>query len=240
MALVSEVRTVAVAVVLGDALDEDELHAGARIERVAVEHDDVRVLADLEAADAVVDAVEVGPYAVSLALSERKTLRAAPAGEVLQGVLARVEDPEARGHTLVATGLLGHGVDERELRESLNGVRYQPALLWSSAVALGLLGDNHAVETLVELLAGARSSASRAALAAALGTIGDQRAVAPLLALADDEGIPTGTKAFVVIALGLVCDRDPLPWRYPIARGLPYFASTATLIGDGNGILEIL
>jgi HEAT repeat protein len=215
-------------------LDEAQVAAGDTSSSTAGE----RALADLLQGER--NAVEIGAFAVSLALSVRSTGRAPAAGELLQRVLDRVDDPEARGHALVATGLLGHGIDESALRDSLGGLRYQPALLWSTAVTLGLVGDRHAVDALVQLLAVASSSASRAAVAAALGAVGDQRAVAPLLAHLDDTTLPTGTRAFAAVALGLLCDRDPLPWRYPIAHALPYFASTATLIGDGNGILEIL
>ena len=42
------------------------------------------------------------------------------------------------------------------------------------------------------------------------------------------------------IALGIVCDKEPLPWGSKIAVDINYLAATPTLSGGGMGILEIL
>ncbi|MEZ6016050.1 MAG: HEAT repeat domain-containing protein [Planctomycetota bacterium] len=197
-----------------------------------------RALADLTAQER--NASEVGAFATALALAARGSRHAGGTGEVFASVLARIDDPVARGQVLIAAGIAGYGVDEPALRASLHDVRYQPGLLWSTAVTLGLVGDREAQAALIDLLEKARSSASRGALASALGHVGDQRAVAPLMALLDDASQPSATRAFAAVALGVVCDHDPLPWRQPIARALPYFAMTATLTGGGDGVLDVL
>jgi len=43
------------------------------------------------------------------------------------------------------------------------------------------------------------------------------------------------------VALGIVADKEPLPWNSKISTNINYRANTTTLTGDnGTGILDIL
>ena len=83
---------------------------------------------------------------------------------------------------------------------------------------------------------------AQAALASALGFIGDARAVEPLAEmLAREEGITDSARGFAAVALGLVADKELLPWNAKIAVGIHYRANTTTLTGEsGTGVLDIL
>ena len=168
-----------------------------------------------------------------------EALRSA-AGEAAYDALKRFNDPGARGDIALAIGLLGYEPARDDLRKIAASATFQPGLLWSASVGLGLIGDEAVTPRLVEALRSAGSSSSRAAAASALGQVGDRRAIAPLLGLLADEGQPAAARAFAVVGLGVVCDEHALPWRVPIAESLPYFASTSTLSGNSNGLLDIL
>ena len=119
---------------------------------------------------------------------------------------------------------------------------YKPVLLKQAAVALGLLGDKNAVSLLVEMLSEAQGLATQAAISAALGFIGDEGSIDPLVEMLENQGITASARSFAAVALGIVADKESLPWNAKIARGLNYRASTPTLVDSagGTGILDIL
>ena len=48
-------------------------------------------------------------------------------------------------------------------------------------------------------------------------------------------------RGFAAVALGIVCDKQDLPWNTPIAKNTNYRANVSTLTnGVGTGILDIL
>ena len=56
-----------------------------------------------------------------------------------------------------------------------------------------------------------------------------------------DQAITETARGFAAVALGIVCDKEPLPWVSRIATGINYRANTVTLTGEtGTGILDIL
>ncbi|MBC8327822.1 MAG: hypothetical protein H8E31_03665, partial [Planctomycetes bacterium] len=80
------------------------------------------------------------------------------------------------------------------------------------------------------------------AAATAIGFIGDHRSVTPLADLLgnDRDFTPLG-RAFAAVALGLVADKETLPWNSKIAEDLNYRAAVSTLRDQaGTGILDIL
>lgn len=188
------------------------------------------------------NASDVGAFAIGCALTCEESPRKLRerAGDAAHEAFGRLHDPVSRGHLAISLGLLGHEAARDDLRATLDDAGFQPALLWSSAVGLGLLGDKELTPLLVKALVEAQSHSSRAAAAAALGNIGDRRAVPPLIDVVRDDGRPAATRAFAVIGLGVVCDPAPMPWRTPIAHAMPYFALTETLSGGTRGLLEIL
>jgi HEAT repeat protein len=86
-------------------------------------------------------------------------------------------------------------------------------MLRSAAIGLGLLGDKSIVPDLVIMLADAQGQAPQAAIASALGFIGDSRSVDPLLAFMEDKQKSDGARGFAAAALGIVADKEPLPWN---------------------------
>src|SRR5690606_21765067 len=101
--------------------------------------------------------------------------------------------------------------------------------------------DKKAVEELTGMLARAESQSAMASLAMALGYIGDCSAVTPLVAMLGNDTITDTARGFAAAALGLVAEKDDLPWNAPIAIDLNYRASVPSLNApDGKGVLNIL
>jgi HEAT repeat protein len=74
-----------------------------------------------------------------------------------------------------------------------------------------------------------------------LGTIGDVDSVRPLVDFLRDKGHTQRARAFAAVALGVVCDKEDLPWNVKLAVNSNYRANTATLTGEGGtGVLDIL
>jgi HEAT repeat protein len=142
----------------------------------------------------------------------------------------------------VATGLGLLGLPEAipPLRAILAKARYQPELLRETAIALAMLGDDDLVTTLVDDLRQAKSLASQASVARALGFAGGLHAVEPLARMLEDRALTAGARGFAAVALGMVCDRERVPWNARLSFGVNYLAAPATLIDGSAGILDIL
>ena len=110
-----------------------------------------------------------------------------------------------------------------------------------AAIALGLLGDKSLVLELTEMLKEASSLATQASLASALGFIGDERSVEPLVQMLADSNLTDTARGFAAVALGIVADKEDLPWNSKMAVDVNYRASTETQnTTDGKGLLNIL
>jgi len=178
----------------------------------------------------------VGAYAVSAGIV-RDIDSKAPALEKLE----KLRDPESRGYVAVSLGLMKAREAVEPIQEILAESKYQPVLLRQAAVGLGLLGDKTLVGDLTDMLREAKALSSQAALCSALGFIGDKNSVEPLLELMGNEQLTDRARGFAAVALGIVADKDPLPWNSRISAGLNYRASTETLNDpQGTGILNIL
>ncbi len=148
---------------------------------------------------------------------------------------------ETRGHCAVALGLMNYTQAIEPISDILVGSEFRPDLLKQAAVALGLLGDKTMVPRLVEMLGKARSMSSQAAVASALGTIGDRNSIDGLVNMLTDKGKTQTARGFAAAALGIVCDKEMLPWNTKIGTNINYRANTVTLTGvGGTGILDIL
>lgn len=164
------------------------------------------------------------------------------AGDLLRGALA---DQQHRDDvaSYIAIGL-GLARDDRaapELRALLQASARRPTVMLQVARALGMLGDLSAVDQLCRVLQQDNPSLVRiAAVASALGQIGDGRTLDPLLKIAMDPAQLPLSRAFAVVALGGVCDKDPLPWNAAYATLVNYRACTSTLTDGSAGILDIL
>lgn len=178
----------------------------------------------------------VGAYAVSLGVMQDHE-----AAEVILEKLDKLSDDRSRGYLCVGLGLMNAREGIEPMRKILKDSRYRPLLMREAAISLGLLGDKNVVTDLVEELQRSNSLSAQSSIAAALGSIGDARSVAPLLAMLEDPDLNVRARAFAAVALGIVADKEPLPWNSKIAVGANYLAGTPTLTdGQGAGILDIL
>jgi len=178
----------------------------------------------------------IGAYAIGLGI-----LKDADSAEPLEDQLERLGDEEALGYVSVALGLMNDRAAVQKIQEIVVASKYKPDLLKQAAIALGLLGDKHLVDTLITMLREAKSLATQAALSSALGFIGDQRSIDPLVEMLQNKELTESARGFAAVALGIVADKEPFPWNTKIAVDLNYRASTETLNDQtGTGILNIL
>lgn len=158
----------------------------------------------------------------------------------------RIEEREFVGYAAVALGLLGDREHSPRLLALLRDQKRDPDLLRQAATGLGLLGDQGVRHELHEMLAPADGSrvslAVIAAAAVALGFVGDGRSVEPLLETLGDPQRLALARAFSAVALGLLADKEWLPWNAGIGQDLHYGAAVSTLIekSSSNGVLDLL
>jgi HEAT repeat protein len=145
------------------------------------------------------------------------------------------------GYLALGLGLMGDHDATGEVRALVAASGRRPQVLLQGVRTLGLLGDFTVVDDLCRQLQHPEPSLLRlSAVAAALGQIGDRRSLEPLLAMLADERMTPLTRAFAAVALGTVCDPDPLPWNAAYATSTNYRAATETLTDGMAGILDIL
>lgn len=165
--------------------------------------------------------------------------------EVKERLVLRLDstkDENARGYVAIGLGLMNAHDTTDKINRLVDASKYLPELLKQAAIALGLLGDKDVVPKLIALLQESRGQATQASLAKALGFIGDRRSIEPLIRMLQNQDLTTGARSFAAVALGIVSDKEDLPWNSKIALDLNYLAATQTLteVGTGTGILDIL
>ena len=161
------------------------------------------------------------------------------AAKALMGHLAKQKD-DVQGYVAIGLGLMNARGAIEQIEKLVEGSKYKPETLKQSAIALGLLGDKEVVPKLVGLLQEARGLASQAAIASALGFIGDRRSIDPLVQMLQNDELTGAARGFAAVALGIIGDKEALPWNSKIGLDLNYRASTETLTNQGTGILDIL
>ncbi|HUR27914.1 MAG TPA: HEAT repeat domain-containing protein [Planctomycetota bacterium] len=178
---------------------------------------------------------DLGAFAIACGIAQELGAK-----EILLEHLGSVRDVEARGMTAIALGLLDEQAAVAPLEAIVKASKFQPDLLRNAAIALGLLDDKRIVPELVTMLAAATSLSSQAAICKALGTIGDSRSVDALVRLLNDQLVTDLARAFGAVALGIVADKEDLPWNAKIGVGANYRANTSSLTDGKGGILDIL
>ncbi len=179
---------------------------------------------------------DLGAYAIGAGIA-----RDADAKTILREKLKMTREAIARGYLAVALGLLDDRDAISDIQTIVKESKYQPELLRQAAIGLGLLGDRTLVPDLVKMLADARALSVQASVASALGFIGDSRSVDPLVALLERKDVTDSARGLAAAALGLLADKEPLPWNAKYSVNVNYVASTSTLTGgNGTGILDIL
>jgi len=147
---------------------------------------------------------------------------------------------DTRGDAAIALGLMNDRSAIADIQEIIKNSKYKPELLKSAAIALGLLGDKELVDELILMLKDSKGLATQAAISSALGAIGDSRSIDPLVGMLKEDQHTDTARGFAAVALGIVCDKDSLPWVSKISTNINYRANTTSLTGGGQGILDIL
>lgn len=177
----------------------------------------------------------VGAYAIACGIAQD-----VESESILLEKLDTMADDEVRGNLTIGLGLMQSVTSVKSIQEVVADSKYRGSLLKQAAIALGLLGDKKVVDQLVTMLAEAKTLTTQAALASALGFIGDTNSVDPLITMLENEEITPAARGFAAVALGIVADREPLPFNSKFAVDINYRANTVTLTGQGNGLLDIL
>lgn len=164
------------------------------------------------------------------------------AKDILLGKLKDIQEQQARGYVAIGLGLMDARESIKPIQDIVKESKYKPDLLKSAAIGLGLLGDKELVPELVNMLKDAKGLATQAAIASALGYIGDSRSIDPLVEMVRNPSITPSARGFAAVALGIVADKEMLPWNSKISTNINYRANTSTLTDSqqGTGILDIL
>ncbi len=180
--------------------------------------------------------IEVGAYAIACGIAGDTD-----AEKILLDKLDTMADDEVRGQLAIGLGLMNSSAAIVPIQEVVEKAKYRGELLKQAAISLGLLGDKELVGKLVVMLAEAKTLTTQAAIASALGFIGDTKSVDPLVTMLDDQSLTGAARGFAAVALGIVADKEPLPWNAKFSVDINYRANTTTLTGDsGTGLLDIL
>lgn len=165
-------------------------------------------------------------------------------GEASKAIGERLEkggDEALRGYLALAMGLAGNVEAAPALRAVAAEARFRPFLLLQSAMALALLGDKSLAPELANALRTAEGQASQSWIAQALGKVGDSRTLPTLVTMLRDPALGAPARGSVASALGIVCDKDELPWNHALTSMVNWRAASSTLLsGAGVGVLEIL
>ncbi|MFT5289104.1 MAG: HEAT repeat protein [Planctomycetota bacterium] len=178
----------------------------------------------------------IGAYAVAAGLMGDMDSNA-----TLLQLLEDLRTDETRGYVALGLGLGRVSGAREQIQKVVRESEYRPELLRQAAISLGLLGDNQLVEDLTEMLANATNLATQAAISSALGFIGDGRSITPLVEMLADDSLTATARGFAAVSLGIVADKESLPWNSKVAVDLNYRASTSTLTeqSSGAGIIDI-
>jgi HEAT repeat protein len=180
--------------------------------------------------------LDVGAFSIACGI-----LRDAGAEEILRAKLGDLREDEARGYAAIGLGMIRASGSRELIRGLLGDSTRRPLLLGQLAISLGLLGDPGVVDDLVSAMRETSSSSVIAVLAEALGRIGDQRSIQPLLDVLGDQDLPDAVRSFAAVALGVMADRDALPWNTLFSVDVNHNAAPVTLYDNqGFGLLNIL
>ncbi len=170
-------------------------------------------------------------FAVALGL-----LNDASFGEQIFEDFNRRKEPDFRGYASVALGFMNHAEASDALRGICQDKTTQPSLRLQASTGLGLMSDTRAVSTLIDSLETAKTLGVSSAVAKALGLIGDKGSIEALKQVANDERQQKLTRAFACVALGIIGEKNELPWNAAISAHNNYCAKLQSM----DEVLDIL
>jgi len=145
------------------------------------------------------------------------------------------------GYMALALGMMGEAEARPTLRHLVDHSKRRDQLLMQVSIGLGLLGDPEITGKLVALLEGRHTTAAvYGSVATALGFLNNRNSIEPLIQLLKNQEVPDLSRAFAAVSLGLVAEKESLPWNSKIAAGSNYVANFETLTGGSLGVLDIL
>jgi HEAT repeat protein len=166
-----------------------------------------------------------GSFTIALGLLEHRG-----SGERLLAEFQTCRDEALRGYIALALGLVGHIEAAESLRHACAVKGGSPNMRLQVALGLGLLADGETVGALIETLSEASTLGVASAAARALGMIGDRAAIEPLREVSLDERAQPITRGFAAVALGLLAEREDLPWNEAIRANSNYRAMVPALV----------
>lgn len=176
----------------------------------------------------------VGAYMIALGLASDLD-----ASELILKKFGQFSEGEVRGHCAVALGLMNEQAAVEPIQDALGESNFRPGLMNPMVTSLGLLGDGPTAEFLLHQLDNTTSSATQAAIASALGTLGDGRAIDRLAALLADSEKTHIVRARAAMALGMICDKESVPWNACIQLDVNYLTPASTFSSlEGSGVLD--
>ena len=172
-----------------------------------------------------------GAFAIALALCDDQ----ASASTIHESMKDSHQD-DFRGYASEALGMMRHLEAAPALRALVEDESLPESFRLKAAMGLGLMGDGDAIPLLVESMVATRSLGGLSALAQALGLIGDQAAGMPLLEMASDDKRRELSRAFATVALGLLGEREALPFNAALRANNNYLHQTPAV----SEVLRIL
>ncbi|MGB0954323.1 MAG: HEAT repeat domain-containing protein [Planctomycetota bacterium] len=179
-------------------------------------------------------------YAIALGLMKNEAAK----GDI-RAALEKSSVSSFRGYAAISLGLLNGREYLGYIGEVVDNAKRDPDLLKQASIGLGLMKDRNAVGKLLEFLDPTDGRPPRlavlSAVATALGFIGEKSSVQPLVDTMTNERLTDLGRAFASVSLGMVADKDDMPWNSVFGQDLNYRAAVSTLIDQqtGTGILDI-
>jgi hypothetical protein len=174
------------------------------------------------------NAARQGPYAVAAGI-----MRSKASIRTLEGLVADSnEDRKLRGYAAVALGQIGRAIPSSidALKRAVADYKLGTARL-DAALGLAYLTGEREAAFLRSDIARRRYTHSHQIghVAIALGQMGDLKSVEPLCELVLDPKSDHGSRGAAAVALGLICDPEPVPSSTRLWRDVNYPARTVAL-----------
>ena len=177
---------------------------------------------------------DVGSLCIALALAGDQ--------EAIPLVLERAQggDETARGHAVTALGLL-RANDTTALLRKMTTEGQRPALAREAAISLALIGDQEVRGRLAVLALKERLAAHRVSALLAMAYISDPSQLDPFVSILKDRRQNETVRAYAAVGIGLVADKDPIPWNHAIAADVGWWQAPTTLLDPttGRGVLDL-
>lgn len=161
--------------------------------------------------------------------------------EALSAALTTSPNRQTRGFAALALGMIGHQPAAGSIAKQLPGFAADQLSLEHAALGLALLDRRLASQVLSKALDDAPSPNSASFLAAAMGRSGDLKSLEALQLTIGSKRASAWARTYAAVAIGMLSERDDLPWRSILAWRIPYEARVLSLYDqEGRGVLNLL